>query len=283
MTTLGVDLGATHLRAGLVDRAGRLSGVTRQALPPDPTARLDALRSVVAAHPEVSAVGLAVAGTVRDGVLTWSANLGLSGVDFAAELGRPVTVLNDARAAGLAEARLGAGTGAATVLLVTVGTGLGGAVVTGGRLLEGAGHAGEVGHLVLEAGGPPCRCGNSGCWEQLAGGVALNRTGAALGPAGDGTPGAARLAAAVVAGQPRAVAALEQHARQFARGLDSLCAVLAPHTVVLGGGLIARSGPIRDAYLAAARTLRWHTGAVLPAQLGDDAGVLGAALAANPC
>ncbi|WP_158224477.1 ROK family protein [Amycolatopsis sp. KNN50.9b] len=281
MTTLGIDLGATHVRAGLVDRDGRLSDVTRQVLPPGPAARLDAVRAVLAHYPEPAAVGLAVAGTVRDGVLTWSANLGLSDVDFAAELGRPVAVINDARAAGLAEARFGAGAGAATVLLVTVGTGLGGALVTGGRPHEGTGHAGEVGHLVLDAGGPPCRCGSRGCWEQLAGGVALNRTGAGLGPDGGGTPGAARLAATAAAGQPRAVAALARHAREFARGLDSLCAVLAPHTVVLGGGLVARSGPIREAYLAAARTLRWHTGPVRPARLGDDAGVIGAALAAN--
>ncbi|MCP2163184.1 ROK family protein [Goodfellowiella coeruleoviolacea] len=284
MTTIGIDLGATHVRAGLVDQAGRLSRVVRRVLPPDPAARVRTTRQVLAEYADVAvaAVGVAVAGTVRDGVLTWSANLGLSGVDFAAELGRPVTVLNDARAAGLAEARLGAGAGAATVLVVTVGTGLGGALVTGGRLHEGTGHAGEVGHLVLDADGPPCGCGNRGCWEQLAGGVALNRTGAALAPTGAAQPGAARLAAAVTAGQPRATAALERHAAQFARGLDSLCAVLAPHTVVLGGGLIARPGPIRDAYLAAAGTLRWHSGPVHPARLGDDAGVLGAALAANP-
>jgi glucokinase len=113
--------------------------------------------------------------------------------------------------------------------------------------------------------------------------VALNRTGTALaGRSGTGEPvGAALLAAAAAAGEPAAVAALQRHARHFARGLDSLCAVLAPHVLVLGGGLIARHGPVRDAYLAAVDGLRWHRGRTSTALLGDDAGMLGAALAAN--
>lgn len=286
VTTVGIDLGATHIRAGLLDTAGRLTRIVRHPLPPDPAARRRAPAQVLAqfADAGVDSVGLAVAGTVTEGVLTWSANLGLADVDFAAELpGHRVTVLNDARAAALAEARLGAGAGAPSVLMVTVGTGLGGALVHDGRLHVGTGHAGEIGHLRLDADGPPCRCGNRGCWEQLAGGVALNRTGAALTPrscTGESV-GAALLAAAAAAGEPAAVAALRRHAEHFARGLDSLCAVLAPHVLVLGGGLIARRGPIRDAYLAAADGLRWQDGRTRTAVLGDDAGVLGAALAAN--
>lgn len=300
MTTVGIDLGATHVRAGLVDPAGRLTRVVRHALPPDPASRRRAPAHVLAryADVDVAAVGLAVAGTVTEGVLTWSANLGLADVDFAAELpAYRVTVVNDARAAALAESRLGAGAGAPTVLMVTVGTGLGGALVDDGRLRVGTGHAGEIGHLRLDADGPPCRCGNQGCWEQLAGGVALNRTGTELagqrpvgsphdttadaGDTGEGTAGAAFLADAAAAGEPRAVAALRRHATDFGRGVDSLCAVLAPHVLVLGGGLIARRGPIRDAYLAAVARLRWHRGRTRTAVLGDDAGVLGAALAAN--
>jgi glucokinase len=292
VTTIGIDLGATHIRAGLVDPAGRLTRVLRHALPPDPPSRRRAPAQVLTHYSDVGvdAVGLAVAGTVTEGVLTWSANLGIADVDFAAELpGHRVTVVNDARAAALAEARLGAGAGAPTVLMVTVGTGLGGALVGDGRLQVGTGHAGEIGHLRLDADGPPCRCGNHGCWEQLAGGVALNRTGAALARQQGGgarqlspiTIGAEFLADAAAAGAADAVAALRRHATHFARGLDSLCAVLAPHVLVLGGGLIARRGPIRDAYLAAAEMLRWHRGRTRTALLGDDAGVLGAALAAN--
>jgi glucokinase len=300
VTTLGIDLGATHIRAGLVDRAGGLTRVVRHALPPDPSSRLRAPAQVLTHYldVDVDAVGLAVAGTVTEGVLTWSANLGLADVDFAAELpGRRVTVVNDARAAALAEARFGAAVDAPTVLMVTVGTGIGGGLVSGGRLQVGTGHAGEIGHLRLDADGPPCRCGHRGCWEQLAGGVALNRTGEPLarrdstssrndGPTNvadtvDHTTGAALLADAAAAGEPAAVAALGRHATHFARGLDSLCAVLAPHVLVLGGGLIARRGPVRDAYLTAAEGLRWHSGRTRTALLGDDAGVLGAALAAN--
>jgi glucokinase len=148
VTTVGIDLGATHIRAGLLDPSGRLTRTVRHQLPPDPAARRRAPAQVLAQYADagVDAVGLAVAGTVSEGVLTWSANLGLADVDFAAELpGHRVTVLNDARAAALAEARLGAGAGAPTVLMVTVGTGLGGAIVSDGRLQVGTGTPGRSG------------------------------------------------------------------------------------------------------------------------------------------
>lgn len=241
----------------------------------------------MARHPRwrIDAIGLAVAGTVSTGVLTWSANLGLDGVDFGSQLraatGRPTTVLNDARAAALAEARVGAGVGAATVLMVTVGTGIGGGLVVDGRLYTGTEHAGEIGHILLDPQGPRCGCGHHGCWERLAGGVALDASGDEL-PLERPTrhTGAAALAAAATRGDPTAKDLLRRHATAFARGLDTLCAVLAPHMLILGGGIIARPGPVREAYLAAARTLRWHRGQTRPAMLGDDAGVRGAALAA---
>ncbi|SDM39896.1 ROK family protein [Allokutzneria albata] len=286
---IGIDLGATHIRAAIVLPDGELIGALRRVLPADPSTRrraaTDVAGELLARHPghPVDAVGLAVAGTVDGGVLTWSANLGLDAVDFGAELrastGRPTAVLNDARAAALAEARMGAGAGAATVLMVTVGTGIGGGLVIDGNVHTGTAHAGEIGHLVLDPDGPPCRCGHHGCWERLAGGVALDATAAELLP--DGKSGAVALAAAASRGDTTALAAIQRHAREFARGLDSLCAVLAPHALVLGGGIIARPGPVRDAYLAATGTLRWHRGMIRTAVLGDDAGLLGAALAAS--
>jgi glucokinase len=192
-------------------------------------------------HREVGAVGLAVAGTVADGVLIWSANLGLAGIDYRSELqeatGRPAAVINDARAAALAEAHRGAGVGAATMLMVTVGTGIGGGLVIDGRLLTGTGDAGEIGHLLIDPRGPRCRCGHRGCWEQLAGGLALDaaaRQEAVAHPSGliaaaaaEGQPSAASLAQAAMRSDRTANRIIRHHARLFGRGLDSLCAVLA--------------------------------------------------------
>lgn len=268
--------------------------------PADPGVRRRAATDIAAhllvSYPQhrVAAVGLAVAGTVADGVLTWSANLGLAGIDYQSELqeatGCPAAVLNDARAAALAEAHRGAGMGAASMLMVTVGTGIGGGLVIGGRLYLGSGQAGEIGHLLIGPRGPRCRCGRRGCWEQLAGGLALDAaarqhvaahpTGSIAAAAAGGQPSAASLATAAERHDKAAIRIIRRRAALFGRGLDSLCAVLAPHLLVLGGGIIAppRPGPRRlpaggtEPVLAGRRTRT--------AVLGDDAGVIGAAYAA---
>lgn len=291
--TIGMDLGGTHLRAALVDRRGTATALVRRVLPKDLVGRRNAVAAladeILAEHNDrvIDGIGLAVAGTVSDGVLVWSANLGLNGIDFRSELqaatGHRTVVLNDARAAALAEAHSGAAVGAASVLMVTVGTGIGGGIVTDGRLYTGTGHAGEIGHLPLEAQGPLCRCGIHGCWEQLAGGRALDASAVAT-----GRPDAAGLADAAARGDQVAADIIRTHASFFARGLDGLCAVLAPQLLILGGGIIARSGPVATAYLAAARKLHWHQGETREAALGDHAGLIGAALAlqhevADPC
>lgn len=243
----------------------------------------------------IDVIGLAVAGTVRRRVLTWSSNLGMEAVDFQAELqattGHATTVINDARAAALGEAHLGAGVDAVTVLMITVGTGIGGGIVVGDRLYTGTDHAGEVGHIIVDPRGPSCRCGNTGCWEQMASGRSLEAAarktareqpnGRIAACAAGGQPNAATLAEAADRGDTIAIRIIRQHATYFARGLDTLCAVLAPHLLILGGGIIARPGPIRKAYVSASRKLRWHRGQTRTAMLGDNAGLIGATLAAR--
>lgn len=280
---LGVDMGATHLRAGLLHPGHhRLDTATRHTLPADPGARAALLRQVARSFGRIDAAGVAIAGTVADGVVTWTANLGLDGMDIAAML-RPVTrgpvvVVNDARAAGIAEARAQAAPGERVVLAVTVGTGIGGCIVVDGSPLPGTGNAGEIGHIVIRPDGPPCRCGRRGCWETLCGGRALDH--GAVRALGDAAARAADLAAQAQRSSAAATA-LAQAAAAFRSGLDSVCAVLAPHLIVLGGGILARGGPIADAYLAAARHLRWAASArIVRSELGDDAGTLGAAMLA---
>jgi glucokinase len=273
-------MGATHLRAGLLHPGGRrLAGAVRHAIPADPGARADLLRRVAQSFGPVDAAGVAIAGTVADGIVTWTANLGLDGLDIRAMLRQvirgSVVVVNDARAAGIAAARAQAAAGERVVLAVTVGTGIGGSIVVDGAPLPGTGNAGEIGHVVIRADGPPCGCGRRGCWETLCGGRALDRAAAlALGDP------AARAADLAVWAQrtPAAATALAQAAAAFRTGLDSLCAVLAPHLIVLGGGVLARDGAVARAYLAAAQRLRWSASArIARSALGDDAGMLGAA------
>ena len=290
---LGIDLGGSTLRSLVLDPAGAVSRPTRTLLPPDPQDRIEALVSLAVAHrDDVAAVGVAIAGTVRGGVVTWSANLGVADVDagslIASATGRPVRVVNDARAAGLAEARLGAGRGSRSVLVVTVGTGIGGAIVQDGHVLEGAG---EIGHMVVVPGGPPCPCGRSGCWEVLVGGRALARAaerlvvpghgGALDGSENGGEDSMIRWLTRVESGDPAATAVLDEAAGLFAVGVDNLCAVLAPDVLVLAGGVIARDGAVAHAYRSALIDLRWTANTrVVTAVTGDRAGQLGAALLA---
>ncbi|MFG1967512.1 ROK family protein [Nonomuraea sp. NPDC049028] len=296
---IGIDLGATHIRAAIVAADGTASSVVRHILPTDAAARRQAAADIALhlldRHPDrwIHAIGLAVAGTVADGVLTSSANLGMQAVDYRTEIhaatGRAATVLNDARAAATAEARLVDGAKTATILMVTVGTGIGGGLVVNGALHGGTGDAGEIGHIVVDPSGPPCGCGRRGCWEQVAGGLALdaaaseearaNPGGRIAAIAGDCHPSAADLAQAAAEGDSAAMGVVARHAELFAAGLDNVCAIVAPHVLIHGGGIMTRPGPIRDAYLAATRTLRWHKGDIQSAVLGDNAGMIGAALA----
>ncbi|MCZ2264916.1 ROK family protein, partial [Isoptericola sp. QY 916] len=120
----------------------------------------------------------------------------------------------------------------------------------------------------------------AGCWEGLASGESLRRTAERVLPGPDRTVD--RLVAAADAGDPRAVGALMEAAEAFADGLDGMCAVLAPHRIVLGGGVFARGGLVADVYRSQAATRRWVRGAeITMAVQGDQAGLLGAALAAR--
>ena len=280
---LGIDLGGSTVRASLVDASGTILDQVRALLPDSPPGRQQAVLSLARSYRgAVTAAGMAVAGTVRDGVLTWSPNLDLHDVPFARllkeETGAPAVVLNDAQAAGLAEARIGAAVGRSLVLVLTLGTGIGGALIHDGRLVEGTGDAGEVGHMRLWESGVRCGCGRTGCWETRAGGRALERAAIELLGSGQASP-VATLESLARQGHDGARRVIESAARDFGRGLDALCAVLAPEVIVLGGGMAARGDLVATSYLQQISAGRWGGQAeVTMSSLGDDAGQLGAAL-----
>jgi glucokinase len=284
---LALDVGGTTIKGGAVDAAGGLWGRRRWS-----TRRLEGLDAVLGAirtaadelaadHPEAVALGLAVPGAVDvlGGVARRSTTLAWRDVPFgdeyAARLGVPVAMINDVRAGGLAEHRLGAGRESADMLFVALGTGIATAILSGGRLVDGA-HAvaGELGHLVVEVGGPPCLCGNRGCLETVASGWALAET----------DPGGAE---AVVrraeAGDPGARAAWDAAVEGLTTGLAACTMLLDPAVIVLGGG-IARAGqallePVRRR-LAARLVVDHAPPDVRLAELGDVAGCVGAGLLA---
>ncbi len=302
--TVGIDVGGTTVKAALVDAAAPSVVLARAvAQSPDPgpdagaavlaaAARLvDELRGQAAdlGLPAPAAVGIAVPGIIDEpaGVAVFASAFDWSDEPVRDELSRrtglPVAFGHDVRSAGLAEWRIGAGRGGDNVLLVALGTGIGAAVVVDGRLLTAGGYAGQLGHVVVAPDGPLCGCGQRGCVGMLASARAIHhRYAAASGRSIGDVDGAREVAALVAAGDPVALGVWSDAIDHLVDMLVAAVTVLGPRRLVLAGGPSDAGellvGPVRDR-LAAALTFQRRP-EVVAAELGSDAGVLGAALAA---
>lgn len=293
MTTLALDIGGTKIAAGLVDANGQLLQKNRQ-----PTTRSDDPEQVWAAAEQAIADALEAAGGTVSGVGISSAGpIDLPGGtvspvnipawrgfpirDRVAAMvpGVPVRLAGDGLCMALGEHWLGAGQGARFMLGMVVSTGIGGGLVLDGVPYDGrTGNAGHVGHMVVHVDGPVCSCGSRGCVEAIASGPHMAAWAREQGWTGSD---AKELAEAAAAGDRVALQAFRRGARAIAAMIASVGAVCDLDLVVIGGG-VANSGPVlfdplrqalRDyAALDFIRGLR-----VLPAQLGGDAGLVGAA------
>lgn len=294
MQVIAVDVGGTSVKAARMDGSARVLARTRAATPrgDDTGKRSVALlaglvEELGAAAPEpVAAVGLVVPGIVDEagGRSVYAGNLGWHDVPLrdllSAACGLPVAFSHDVRAGGLAELRLGAARGHRNALFVPVGTGIAAALVVDGRPYAGSGYAGELGHVVVEPGGEPCVCGRRGCVEAIASAAALARRYTAR--SGDPVAGAADVVARLDAGDPVARAVWDEGATALARALDAAVTLLDPEVVVLGGGL-ALSGDrlVREVRERLAAQLTFQpVPEIRTAELGDEAGCLGAGLLA---
>ena len=251
-----------------------------ETLPPSaPELTLDLCRRLL--DDEVVAIGIGVPGRVdRDGTTVLSAGFidlaGLRLTEIVGDaLGLPVALDNDAHMALTAELEFGAATDADDVVLIAVGTGIGGAVAVDRRVLRGRGNAGQLGHLAIDRDGRPCKCGRSGCSETLASGTALN-----LLIAQADLPAGTTVEALLDRHADDAVAAevLRRWAGALRDTIDTAVAVLDPDLVVLGGGLGHAALAALEACFPS--TSPWFECPVERAQLGDDAGVIGAGLRA---
>jgi glucokinase len=235
----------------------------------------------------------------RNGVMRFAPNVAWREFPLAERIregvGLPTLVDNDANVAAWGEFRFGAGKGCNDMLLVTVGTGIGGGIVAGGKLFRGGhGFAGEIGHIIVEPGGPLCGCGNLGCWEQVASGRAIGRLGReaaaehpeslivelAGGRTGDVTGQA--VTAAAMNGDPVAVRILAEVGRRLGEGIAGLVNILDPDIVVVGGGVIEAGElilePARRAFVDSVEAPEHRPEVPLvPATMGNDAGAVGAA------
>ena len=259
-------------------------------------------RDAKIAFDEIGRIGIAVPGGVdaASGEILFTPNIPLSGINICEILsaklaGKPVLLANDANAAALAEARVGAARGAKDAVMITLGTGVGGGIVTDGKIYTGFnGLAAELGHFVIQKDGVPCGCGRRGCFEAYASATALIRmTKEELDRcfvSGEGTLMAeshklnARVAFdAYRAGDAAAKRVIETYIGYLASGIASLINIFQPEVFIIGGGVSNEKQFLLDLLLPRidaedfAKNAKKRTRVVI-ATCGNDAGIIGAAM-----
>ena len=306
---IGIDAGGTKLLGGVVDEGlvvhHRVHRTWRGA---DRAETLDifveSVEEVRAAAPDVVAVGFGIPALVEweTGVSRWSTHLPLADVRFrdvmSERLGLPVVVDNDANAALLAEARFGAARGVSHAVLVALGTGIGSGLLLDGRVYRGSrGLGAEIGHMVVDLHGPDCQgsCPGRGCLEVMASGSTIGREGRAAAAAAPDSALGRRVAAeqeitgGIVtelahAGDDVAISVLTQIGRRLGYGLVGVVNVFNPELIVIGGGALAAGelllAPAREVVAERALPPVREMVSIVPAEFGDESGMLGAALLA---
>ena len=286
---LGIDLGGTAIKAGRFSVSPNQAQATPQeyvTVPtPSPATPEAVLEALIITAEKLDPGGNLPVGIGVPGVVDPTARIARTAINLSnwhevplaesmeKRTERTVVLGNDANCAGLGEAWLGAGRGFQDLLVLTLGTGVGGTIILNGRLFVGHRGAGaELGHICINEDGPPCNCGSRGCLEQYISATAIHRrTGVdpkVLGEKADG-------------GDPEALAWWERIGSDLGVGLTSLLYTLTPEAVVVGGGVAASSAhffpkaleevekrvlfPCREGFQ------------LLPAQLGNEAGTVGAA------
>ena len=306
--TAGIDIGGTNLRAAAVLVDGTIVAETSLRAPAGWVALREAMVTLIqdlrVEVPELAAVGVGAAGMVdRYGVVQYSPNVHAFDAspvrsDLEERIMLPVAVDNDANVAALAEARLGAARGCTHALVITLGTGIGGGIIVDGEVMRGAhGFAAEVGHFQIDPNGPICACGERGHWEALASGNALGLMGREAAAAGRGEALLAlaggvddvrgdHVGAAALDGDAQAVAIIDRYAEQVAIGLVGLANILDPERIVISGGLVALGDvllvPVRSHFMGRVEGASARENlTIVAAELGTQAGVVGAALLAR--
>ena len=307
--TIGVDLGGTKMLLGVLDGDSKTVWESRERSAGESEKELLELlvrevEEARAERPGVEAIGMGIPATIdhERGLAVAAVNLPIENLpirDLVVErTGLPTFVDNDANLAVLAEHRFGAARGTENAVMLTIGTGIGGGLILGGEIYRGSTGAGaELGHMAIQMDGPGCQgnCPNRGCVEALASGTALGREGLAV---AEGNPDSAlgRLLAedrpvdgkavtvAAQAGDQAAIGVFDLVGGRLGVALASIANIFEPEVIVIGGGVIAAGDlllePARRELQA--RALRpMNRTPVVEAELGEDAGMIGAAAMAR--
>jgi len=311
MPVLAIDLGGTKIVAAIINK-GQVIAKEYQ-----PTLADEGVQSVIKRilsmidhllglrnldSSQLDSISIAAAGAIdfEKGLVTFSPHLpgwyDIPLKDMVREkYGVNTFLINDASAAALGEHQFGAGKGVNNLVMLTVGTGIGGGIVINGKLYSGpSGSAGEIGHMTIDVNGPKCNCGNIGCLETLASGTAVAKEAIRRISQGERSSlteivegkieniTAEQVEVAARNGDSLALEVISKAATYLGIGLVNLVNIFNPEMIIIGGGLAkmeelllepARRIVKERAFQLSARLVR-----IVPAQLGDDAGVLGAAI-----
>ena len=296
---IGIDVGGTNLKAGLVDEAGNIVKVERVPLDfqgPERFAEILAELSKRVIQEKVRWVGVGLPGAVDGGDVLFTTNIPMENVPlerlFRKHLDLPLLLGNDADCAAVGEFFGGAGKGTRDFAVVTLGTGVGAGIIVDGKLRGGLASS-EAGHMVIIQDGEPCNCGRRGCWERYASATGLiQQTKRAMEAhpesllheiaAENGVEGRTAFQAAE-AGDETALEVCRNYVNYLAGGLTSLINILRPEAVAIGGGVAAAPErlllePLREIVARESFSSHGGRGTRIPrAELGNDAGIIGAA------
>ena len=296
MLRIGIDLGGTNIAAGVVDDGCNIvgRGSVPTALPRTAGEIADAIADAArlaldaagVTMDDIASVGVGTPGAVNaQGVVENDANLGFQNTPLRAlveeRLGKPTRVYNDANCAALGEQIAGAGRGARNFIAVTLGTGIGGGIIIDGKLLTGVnGAAGEIGHMVIDHQGIPCKCGRIGCFEQYASATALIRDAREKGLY---VAGARDIFELAKSDNLIALEVLDSYYDYLSTGLSNLINIFQPEIICLGGGVAGQGDYLLEPLCRKIEEKRYTKNSekqteIKIAELGNDAGIIGAAM-----
>jgi glucokinase len=308
---LAVDLGGTKIRSAIVSQEGKIIATdnrptqAHKGLAHVGNRLFDSIDMVLRKGNmragEFAGIGVAIAGVLdsKNGVLTSSPNLPhwknvpLKKI-MQDRLDLDTFLINDANAAALGEHRFGAGIGAQDLVYLTVSTGIGGGIIIDGKLYEGStGSAGELGHMTIDADGPRCNCGNYGCLEVLASGTAVAREAVERITRGEtsilkdikesiSAITAEDVAKAARQGDKLAAEIIAGASYYLGIGLANIVNIFNPQVIVIGGGMSKMGGmlmgPAKKIVKQRAFKLPARAARIMKARLGNDSGIIGAAV-----
>lgn len=310
MYRIGIDLGGTNIAVGVIDEKKQI--IFKSSIPTDLPQKPEALAEKIGkfvlqvlekagiAVEEIQAAGIGIPGTVNpdNGVVEYANNLDFVNVPFLKMLEPyfpfPVSAANDAKAAAWGEYMAGAGQGASSMVMITLGTGVGGAAVLNGKIVDGYNYAaGEIGHMVIERNGRKCTCGRKGCFEAYASATALvedavkamlKNPDSLLYKKCGGNPEAVNgrlVFEAVGEGDEVAAQVLNQFIEYLAEGTANIINIFQPEVVCIGGGISGAGEaflkPLKEAVTPMVYSRDSERNAkLICAKLGNDAGIIGA-------